>query len=488
MVATDFCYPRTTATRLWEFTPPFLIKTNGPKLWQLFTQPNLASGIERTLTRLRSRLPEDVYQRTLASILLQYRYSLWVFPTFICHIQEFLNEEWLALVDFHKDFHRDHIYHQPQVAEIARTIMNDLTYLVDDEEVVPSLFRDKKWRTELESLNFGRDGKFSLVEIAAIHMACPSRDNEYLHSFCQGLRLPRPMFILDNNKSRMALLFWKKTIFDAVITAALFHDIGYPFQFLSNINGELNPLTMLDLRFAQATDAFFEDISRRRLFMWALAGYRDFQHYPTPHQHSDELQQLFHRSLHQTHGMPGALSFLYMNDELRRYKDIWEPPAGTLTMEMAVTGILMHDMQKQYASTERMSEPYSRHYYLNVRHPELRVRFRTDPVSYIVTLADLIEDYYRVNIQPYDGPPPSASPDVRLRAEVRVKRTRVCFDDSSKQLIIKYFFNQEHVHAMNQQRTDFNNKIYTQFFERQQGYLKAEGMFSEVVLDAGIDH
>lgn len=484
----DRSFPNKTSKDLWSDPPPIHFHASSRKMWNILKARDVISGIGKTLAQLKDRLPVFVYNRILSAILLQYRYSLWVFPSFISHIQEFLNEEWLALFDFHKAFHRDHIYHQPQVAEIARRVMTGIKYSIDETEIIPEfIINESEDLIELlNDMGFGGKGRFSLLEIASLYLAWPSRKNAYLHSFCRDLKIPNYMFIYKKGQSPFPFHYWKKVIYDAVITAALYHDIGYPFQFQSTISGGLNPLTLAELQNPQDTKALYEGYTNH-LFMRALAGYRDFSHYPVPFHHEMGIYQIFHDAFFETHGLPGALTFLYLNDKLRDHTKKWERPSGILTLEMAATAILMHDMQKLYAETDNANSYPPVSYYLKPRHPELRLPFRSDPVSYIVTLADLIQDYSRVNIQP-GGPPAKgmkqAQRPLKLNSEFRVNKTNVHFDDKNLCLTITYFFDKNFPHAMRQQTIDFNKKIMAQFFESQNGFLDHGGLFRDFKLKA----
>jgi hypothetical protein len=91
-----------------------------------------------------------------------------------------------------------------------------------------------------------------------------------------------------------------------------------------------------------------------------------------------------------THGLPGALAFLYLNDILREYPAAaHQQSAGLFCLEWASLAILMHDLQKIYVGSAGANQP--------PENSQLRVSFRRDPLSFLITLVDQIQDFCRPN-------------------------------------------------------------------------------------------
>ena len=67
------------------------------------------------ISKIKERFPQDEYRNVIRSVAFTHYYSNTFFPAYKILVNEFVNEEWLALVDYHKKFHRDHIIHlQPR--------------------------------------------------------------------------------------------------------------------------------------------------------------------------------------------------------------------------------------------------------------------------------------------------------------------------------------------------------------------------------------
>ena len=102
--------------------------------------------------------------------------------------------------------------------------------------------------------------------------------------------------------------------------------------------------------------------------------------------HAEEMLRLGRAD---THGLLGAMAFLFLNDIVR---DFPEPQVGNakgaFCIEWAAMAIMMHDMQKVYAGADGKPTP---------AHPCLRVSFESDPLSFVVALVDQIQDFCRPN-------------------------------------------------------------------------------------------
>lgn len=115
------------------------------------------------------------------------------------------------------------------------------------------------------------------------------------------------------------------------------------------------------------------------------------RHYKTSHVNEplnevDELRRLTSAAL-KTHGFPGAIAFLSLNDAIRKYPS--NHPTALMqefTVEWAAMGIFMHDMEKKHRE----------------EFPKLRVNVWQDPLSAIISLSDYLEEFNRpkVSFQP----------------------------------------------------------------------------------------
>jgi hypothetical protein len=95
---------------------------------------------------------------------------------------------------------------------------------------------------------------------------------------------------------------------------------------------------------------------------------------------------LLERGLSETHGMPGAISFLHLNDQLRVYPSS-DKPLHRFGLEWAAMAIMMHDMGKIYGKATADT--------VEVKTPQIRLSFDRDPLSFVMSLTDLIQDFAR---------------------------------------------------------------------------------------------
>jgi hypothetical protein len=89
-----------------------------------------------------------------------------------------------------------------------------------------------------------------------------------------------------------------------------------------------------------------------------------------------------------THGLPGALGFLHLNDCIRRFPTGRESPLHLLCIEWVAAAIMMHDMSKLYWGVNRSRSEVP-------ENPYLGLDFDRDPLSALVTLVDVIQDFER---------------------------------------------------------------------------------------------
>src|SRR5690606_19673947 len=84
-----------------------------------------------------------------------------------------------------------------------------------------------------------------------------------------------------------------------------------------------------------------------RLLFRVLQGYQT-QNAACPSTWNEEITRLTDKALTLTHGLPGALGFLHLNDCVRQYPSQRESPLHLLCTEWVAAAIMMHDMSKIY--------------------------------------------------------------------------------------------------------------------------------------------
>lgn len=299
-----------------------------------------------------------MYGELLTATSLTLRATSGHFPAYRFHLAECLNDEWLSMVDWHKPFHRDHMSHQIMCYYIAQELLNAPLY----------------------ELSFGG---CSLRQICIDHiMNAPSC--EYLRQYAYSIGLN---FLTDLDPS-LRQWVWNQLFDESIFLACFFHDIGYPWQFLNTIakqlatNGPSHTPALHGL--SEIYDAF-----KKRLVLYPLNGYSPFGDMQ-PADWTDTGKRVLKMAFSQTHGMPGAISFLHLNDILREYPVTPnENACGRFCLEWAAMGILMHDMASIYRGAANNDSPPD--------NPHLRLKISRDPLSFVVTLVDQIQDFGRAN-------------------------------------------------------------------------------------------
>ncbi len=79
---------------------------------------------ELDFTPLRKRVDSRFYDELRCAVGVSVRYSRFFFFLHISFVvNEYINDEWLAAVDWHKQFHRDHVVHQPLTAYVGMKLL-----------------------------------------------------------------------------------------------------------------------------------------------------------------------------------------------------------------------------------------------------------------------------------------------------------------------------------------------------------------------------
>lgn len=318
--------------------------------------------VKRTFDELKLRTTRDYYDKVESVQVKALEYARSVFPTYKFIMPDALADDWLSTVDWHKKYpSRDHSLHQTLTAYIVNRLLGG--------------------GNSQYALKLNRLSDNNLLDYCASRILCSS-GTRYLVEFYKELN---PDFEQqpDSFKRR-----WAKDVFyETAMVAALFHDMGYPWQYINNLKKAIkvadNGMETDVVGNARST---LEAI-RYRLLVYPFFGYSTSNlRHPTPIM-IDNALRLIDSGLKSTHGMPGALGFLALNDRIRDINNTRsrEDANYRLVLEWAAVGIMMHDMAKIYWN-EKEEKP---------RNPILRLSFEVDPLSCIISLADILEEFYR---------------------------------------------------------------------------------------------
>jgi hypothetical protein len=318
--------------------------------------------------RFRKRITYPLYQEIRAA----YRKSNFngerYLPANKFFWKEMINSEWLATVDW-KKYHRDHLIHQNLTGYVGMILLNG-RYPQNGIE---------------ETFQFNeRSLKDIIVNLICTHPSC-----KYFRDYAGSLGINPNMFQLTAYNRR----FWEKIILNTFYAAALFHDIGYPWQFVNKIQDNLKHHDILkNDKFNEAE--FIYESFKDKLLLFPLNGY-NYTDRLNPVTWQAQLIDIIREMLNDSHGLPSAIAFTYLNDLVKKFPDENLLPWQVLCIDWASMIIMTHDLANFYGTVNVAHEAYT----FEPRFPQLRLIFEKDPLSAILTLSDIIQDFERFNAE-----------------------------------------------------------------------------------------
>jgi hypothetical protein len=321
--------------------------------------------ISQAIDELRKRMSQTYFRSTYPLQMRTLDYSVRSFPAYRFILPEVMTEDWLAIVDWGR-FQRDHILHQPLCGYV-------LLKLLDGSETGHPLILPNG-KTFLDS---------------CIDIILRWEETAYIRNFLMSCGIDEKDPLLDK-KYPPTRQVWRALFRETAYIAAIFHDLGYPWQYAEgvqlNIDGINTPALRLNRSARKVVDLF-----SNRLIFYALNGYQK-PDAVCPSTWFDKIIRLTDEALTKTHGLPGALGFLHLNDCVRQYPSATLSPFHLLCVEWAAVAIMMHDMKNIY-----LGQKYSE--LMLPENPFLRLSFNLDPLSSIVTLVDVIQEFERPAVQ-----------------------------------------------------------------------------------------
>ncbi len=228
------------------------------------------------------------------------------------------------------------------------------------------------------------------------------------------------------------------------------------------MQGNLDGLSVSTNGRSRNAEQIYEQFKHRLLFH-ALQGYQK-PNASCPADWSQKVVSLTDDAMADTHGFPGAIGFLSLHDSVRRYPCQNESPLHLLCVEWAATAIMMHDMSKIYWGKENKKCDMA------PVNPSLRVSFERDPLSALITLADVLEEFERPTVSFGPGSTNIASV---FSYKSACDKTELDFDDKTGVLIIRYHMADAASRAMLRKGIGKEHKKY---FDPQYGYLDISGL------------
>lgn len=333
-----------------------------PALYKTFNSRD--RRLEISFSELRKRVGKEYFSEIYPLQARTLDYSARAFPSYRFILPEVLTYDWLSIVNWEKPG-RDHVLHQPLCGYIV------LKLLDDSEEKENFLFPNNK--TILQT---------------CVSNILQWRETAYIRDFLLDCGMNKNDPILDIN-NEISHICWRIFLREAAFTAAVFHDLGYPWRYAENVQSNLAGINTPAVKQSHGTDQIV-DLFGSRLLYYPFNGYQKLDAtYPSTWK--NKLINLTSLSLAKTHGFPGALGFLHLNDCIRRYPYRMKSPMHLLCVEWAAVAIMMHDMRDIYWGENKSTTDIP-------ENPFLRLDFNRDPLSSIVALVDVIQEFGRPSV------------------------------------------------------------------------------------------
>jgi hypothetical protein len=384
--------------------------------------------VEDSFEQLQMRVGSDYFWKVYPVQSETLDWAQLSFPSYRFILAEVLQDDWLATVDWHK-YNRDHALHQPLTAYIVLKMLNGAG--------------DRGWKV---------GGRYILD--LCVDVVINSEKTCYLREFLKRSDSGRnslPDFLFDGNV--LSREIWKAMFVESAFLAANFHDLGYPWQYVNRLNSKLEHAGYLKDSPTADSERVIEDFGKRLLFC-PLNGYMNVGP-NAPSTWREKLIEQTATGLRETHGLPGAIGFLYLNDVLRDYPDS-ESALREFCVEWASMAVMMHDMKKVYWGREETTTP--------PENKHLQLQFEADPLSCVVTLADVLQDFNRPSVKFS-----SISKDTaRAQYEHEVNSSELVYRPSRNTLQIK--FNCRDADSARRKEV-FIQDDQEEYFDSQWGYL-----------------
>lgn len=311
------------------------------------TDAEIEKKIKRTKTALEERMGGEYFSKFDRAKTLSTEYAKTVFPAYNMLYLDVACEDWLSLVDFHKGFGRDHSIHQPLTAYIVCKLLGG--------------------ENNYKGFEIGDETLMKKAQDAFYGVGC-----QYLRDRLAFYDSASPLLHEDSD-------LWCFVFYQTAIITAMYHDLGYPWQFIEQMHNFLKDDLLICGRLPKGSELVKDYITKHKDELM----FRPFYNYGKGGLTTANINvDVFEQYLHESHGLPGALAYWAYNNKF--FTDAGEPTAGLIRFcqEWSSLAILMHDMQKAYA---QQGSGFA------------RLDFKADPLSFIIALADTLEDFNRPN-------------------------------------------------------------------------------------------
>lgn len=312
------------------------------------------------------RISIEYYNEIQAAQSRAIDFSKSLFPAYEFLLADVIYDDWMSIVDPHQKHKRDHSVHQPLTAFVVSELLGR--------------------GVAAQALQI--DGQ-SLLTICT-NKFLQADNTGYLRKYLNDLY---PSIDIEKMKTEQSRYMIAETLFyEASVMAALFHDIGYPWQYIKKVCSGIdfaNETVNTGLSFSP--EGLYEQI-KDRLLIYPFYGYSaSAMNHPTGRIKQEVLRNI-EDAFTNTHGFPGALAFQQLNDVVRKFpmNIKYNDAIFRFMQDWAAVGILMHDMVWQYYGG------WDGHVVgRKPLNPQYRLSFDTDPLSCLIAMADIFEEFAR---------------------------------------------------------------------------------------------
>lgn len=325
-------------------------------------QTKQSEVVSKTFKELGKRTTTKYYRKVFTAQTEALTFSKKWFPSYKFILPDTLTDDWLSTMDWHKKYQtRDHSLHQTLTTYIVGKMLGN-----GDPSKGLMLTNGESLLSRCAKLMVGHEKM------------------NYLRSYLAGIDTNYA-----NHQGEYDYEWAVVTFYETAMIAAQFHDMGYPWQFLNTLakmlkNASYGKISEMLINVEEA----YREVKDRLLF-YPFYGYDETAVKNKEEESTKTAKVLFQEGLNNTHGTPGALGFMCLNEKIRKYSQTPQKEEATsrLILDWAAVGIMMHDMPGIYWGRDNGTK--------KPLNPILRVDFEKDPLSCLISLADILEEFER---------------------------------------------------------------------------------------------
>ena len=367
--------------------------------------------IQRSLEELKKRTTDEYYRKVDIAQANALTFAKKVFPSYKFIMPDALTDDWLSTMDWHKKYQtRDHSLHQSLTTYIVSKILGNgdplKGFILSDGE--------------------------SLLSRCA-NLVIHGEKTDYLRKFLQSIDTEYNSHVASYGYEWAVEVFY-----EAALLSAQFHDMGYPWQFINTLAKELTTASYDKISGmlinVKETYGYIKD----RLLIYPFYGYIEDAVKNEAQGKRDKAIDLIEKGVGKTHGLPGALGFLCLNDTIKAFSSSCDEIEATnrLIIDWAAVAIMMHDMPDLFwGNGKKTGKP---------DEPILKLDFMTDPLSCIISIADILEEFERPK-----ATFPERADDNLVKVDYVFECTGSAIELDDEHLVIKYFYENEEQRSAN---------------------------------------